>query len=174
MGRTFLMTPSHFLLGILVHRTTHASLPYWQEQCSSLSMQPTLLTIPGKLVSQHFAYGLPQVGVRTWVPVDFLNPGDLSQTFCKVLVEVSISLGSVCVCVSVCVLVAQSYPTLCDPVGHSPLGSSVLGILQARILEWVPSPFSMGSSRPRGQTQVSHIMGRFFTVWATREVPTWI
>ena len=42
-------------------------------------------------------------------------------------------------------------------------------ILQARILEWVAMPSSRGSSQPRDQTQVSHIAGGFFTVWATRE-----
>ena len=45
----------------------------------------------------------------------------------------------------------------------------VHGILQARILEQVAIPFSRGSSQPRGQTQVSHIAGRFFTSWATRK-----
>ena len=44
------------------------------------------------------------------------------------------------------------------------------GILQARILERVAIPFSRGSSWPRDQTQVSYIAGRFFTIWATREV----
>ena len=44
-----------------------------------------------------------------------------------------------------------------------------MGILQARILEWVAIPSSRGSSQPRDRTQVSHIAGRFFTVWATRE-----
>ena len=48
-------------------------------------------------------------------------------------------------------------------------GSSVHGILQARILEWVAIPFSRGSSWTRDRTQVSSIAGRFFTVWATRE-----
>ena len=48
-------------------------------------------------------------------------------------------------------------------------GSSVHEILQARILEWVTVPFSRGSFQARDQTQVSHIAGRFFTVWATRE-----
>ena len=43
------------------------------------------------------------------------------------------------------------------------------GILQARILKWVAFPFSRGSSQPRYQTQVSHIAGRFFTSWVTRE-----
>ena len=47
------------------------------------------------------------------------------------------------------VLVAQSCPTLCDPRDCSPPGSSVHGILQARILEWVAIPFSRGPSQPR-------------------------
>ena len=62
------------------------------------------------------------------------------------------------------VLVAQSCPTLCDPTDCSPPGSSVRGILQARILEWVAMSFSRGSSRPRDQIWVSHIADRFFTV----------
>ena len=66
-------------------------------------------------------------------------------------------------------LVTQSWLTLCNPMDCSPPGSSVHGILQARILEWVASPFSRGSSWPRGRTRVCHIAGRFFTVWATRE-----
>jgi len=81
---------------------------------------------------------------------------------------VAVCLCVVCVmCVCVCVLVAQSYPTLCDPMDRSPPGSSVHGILQARILEWTAIPFSRGSSWPRNQTQVSCTAGRFFTVWAT-------
>ena len=70
--------------------------------------------------------------------------------------------------VNVIVLVAQSCLTLCSPKNCTPLGSSVLGILQARILEWVAIPFSRGSSPPRDQTQVSCIAGRFFTIWASR------
>ena len=65
--------------------------------------------------------------------------------------------------------VAQSYPTLCDPVDCSPPGSSVHGILQARILEWVSISFSRGSSLPRDRTQVSCIAGRCFNLWTTRE-----
>ena len=55
----------------------------------------------------------------------------------------------------------------------SPPGSSVHGILQARILEWVAMPSSSGSSRPRDQTQVSFpaLGGRFFTTSVTREAP---
>ena len=47
------------------------------------------------------------------------------------------------------VLVTQSCLTLCDLMGCSPPGSSVHGVLQARILEWVVIPFSRGSFRPR-------------------------
>ena len=71
-------------------------------------------------------------------------------------------------CVRAC-LVAQSCPTLCDPVDCSPPGSSAHGILQARILEGVAISFSRGSSRPRDPTQVSCIAGRHFNLWATRE-----
>ena len=69
------------------------------------------------------------------------------------------------------VLVVQLCPTLCDPMGCSPPGSTVQGILRARILEWVAISFSRGSPWPREWTPVSCIAGRCFTIWATREVP---
>ena len=56
------------------------------------------------------------------------------------------------------VKVAQSCLTLCNPMLYT-----VHGILQARILEWVASPFSRASSQPRDRTQVSYIAGGFFT-----------
>ena len=62
------------------------------------------------------------------------------------------------------VKVAQSCPTLCNPMDYT-----VHGILQARILEWVAFPFSRGSSQPRDWTQVSYTVGGFFTSWATKE-----
>ena len=61
------------------------------------------------------------------------------------------------------------YPTLCNPVDCSPPGSSVHGIFQARLLEWVAISFSRGPSRPRYRTWVSRIAGRRFTLWSTRE-----
>ena len=64
------------------------------------------------------------------------------------------------------VLVTQLCPTLCDSMDYSLPGSSVLGILQARILEWVAISLSRGSSQFRNRTQVSCVVGRFFTVWA--------
>ena len=61
------------------------------------------------------------------------------------------------------VKVAQLCPTLCDPVDYSPWNSP------ARILEWVDSPFSRGSSQRGNWTWVPHTVGRFFTSWAARE-----
>ena len=60
------------------------------------------------------------------------------------------------------VLVAQSCLTLCNLTGCNPPGFSFYGILQGRILQWVAIPFSRGSSRPKDQSQVSCITGRFF------------
>ena len=67
-------------------------------------------------------------------------------------------------CVFVKVLVAQLCPTLCDPMNCILPGSSVHGISQARILEWVAIPFFRGSSRPRDQARVFCIVGGFFTI----------
>ena len=63
----------------------------------------------------------------------------------------------------------ESCPTLCDPMDCSLPGSSVHGVFQAWILEWVVISFSRGSSRPRDQTWVSCFAGRCFTLWAARE-----
>ena len=60
--------------------------------------------------------------------------------------------------------VSPTYLTLCNSIVCSLPGSSVLGILQARILEWVAISSSRGSSQPRDGTQVSCFAGRFFTI----------
>ena len=62
-----------------------------------------------------------------------------------------------CVCVGGSVMSDSATP------GSLP-GSSVLGVVQARMLEWVAIPFSRGSSQPRDQTQVFHIAGKFFII----------
>ena len=62
--------------------------------------------------------------------------------------------------------VAQSCPTLCDPMDCSLSGSSVHGIFLARVLERIAISFSRGSSRPRNRTWISRIGGRCFTVGA--------
>ena len=60
------------------------------------------------------------------------------------------------------VLVAQSCPTLCNPMDCQPPDSSVHGIFQARILEWDAFSFSRLFSQPKDQTRVSGIAGGFF------------
>ena len=65
--------------------------------------------------------------------------------------------------------VALSCLTLCDPTDRSLPGSSVHGIFQARVLEWVAIFFSRASSQPRDWTWVSYVAGRRLTIWATRE-----
>ena len=90
-------------------------------------------------------------------------------------------LISVCVCVCVCVYARARVCVSCsvvsdsfyDPMDCSPPGSSVFGILQARILEWVAFPFSRGSSWPRDWTRISCVEGKFCTIWATREASLW-
>ena len=60
--------------------------------------------------------------------------------------------------------VAQLWLTLCNPMDCSLPGSSVHGIFQAIVLEWIAISFSRGSSQPRAQTRVSRIVDRRFTV----------
>ena len=67
------------------------------------------------------------------------------------------------------VKVAQPCSSLCDTIDCSLPRSSVHGILQSRILEWVAVPFSRGSSQPRNWIGVSCIAEGFFTSWATKE-----
>ena len=70
-----------------------------------------------------------------------------------------------------CCLVAQSCLTLCNPMDCCPQGSSLHGISQARILEWVAISFSRGSSRPRNQTPISCIGRQILYHGATRYTP---
>ena len=65
--------------------------------------------------------------------------------------------------------VAQSCLILCNPMDYSLPCSSIHGIFQARVMEWVAISFFRGYSQPGDRTQVSCITGRHFTIWATRE-----
>ena len=72
-----------------------------------------------------------------------------------------------------CYLVAQFFVTLCDPLDCRPPDSSLHGIFEARVLEWVANSFSRGSFWPRDRIRISYvsrIAGRFFTHWALEEV----
>ena len=81
--------------------------------------------------------------------------------------------GTVCRKGSIFSVLSHSILSIWDLLVYSPSGSSVHGILQARILEWVAMLSSRGSSQPSNWTQVSCIAGRFFANWATREASQW-
>ena len=109
-------------------------------------------------------------------PGDLPNPGtELDSHICRRILyhhatwEAHIYLYNIYI-YNVCTLnhvsIVCLFATLCTVAHQAPLS---MGIFQARILEWVAISFSRVSSRPRDQTWVSHIAGRIFTIWATRE-----
>ena len=105
---------------------------------------------------------LPIIQCDKWANEDYCCKRKLFSKFILnwKIIAPQCSVGYVCVCV----LVAQSCPTLCDPLDCSLPGSSVHRIFQTNILEWIAIHFSTGSSLPRDQTQVSHTAGSFFVV----------
>ena len=64
--------------------------------------------------------------------------------------------------VAICFSVAKSFPNLCSPMDSSTPGSSVHEISQARILEWVATSFSRGSSQPRDRPRIAYIVRQIF------------
>ena len=90
---------------------------------------------------------------RTSMPLDCALTNDQGGTFitCVFYSNYKQVVLAVCVCVCVCVCLCQSlsHVRLCDPKDYGSPGSSVHGIFQARILEWIAIPFSTGSSQPR-------------------------
>ena len=110
-------------------------------------------------MSQLFASGGQSIGVsasasvlpmniQDWSPLGWtgwisLQSKGLSRVFSNTIVQKKKSF--------------QLCPILCDPMGFSPPGSSVCGILQARMLEWVAISFARGSSWPRVQTHISYV-----------------
>ena len=108
-----------------------------------------------------------------WSGLSFPSPGDLPRPTIEPasLMSWHWQVGSLPLVPPEEVKWNQLCPTLCDPMDCSLPGSSVHGILQVRILEWVVISFSRGASQPRDWTWVSCIAGRRFTLWATRELP---
>ena len=109
--------------------------------CDSMDYSP-----PG-----FFVHGILQARILEWVA----KPSSIFSTEVVVQPESVNCLQSE---------VAQSCPTPCDPMNCSPPGSSVHGILQARILEWLAISCSRGSSRPRDRTRVSRIGAKHFNL----------
>ena len=120
-------------------------------------------SLPGSSV-----HGIFQARILEWVAIFFSRrsspPRDWTQVSCIVGRHFTIwafrevSHHSLRQCTKSCLTLATPWTVACQ-------GSSVYGILQARILEWVAISFSGGSSRPRNRTQVSSIAGRFSTNW---------
>ena len=98
---------------------------------------------------QVFVYLLPLE------PPTPLHPSRLSQSTRLSFLRYTAPFHQLDICV--CAKSFQLCPTLRNPIDHSQPGSSVHGMLQARILEWVAMPSSRGSSRPRDQTGVSQV-----------------
>ena len=139
-------------------------------------------------------FSMIQRMLETWslIPLPFLKPawtsGSSQFTYCWGLAWRNFkhyfsSMWDECNCVvvwaffgiaflwDVCMLIAQLCLNLCNPMEYSPPGSSVHGIVQARIPQWVAISFSRGASRPRDQTHVSCTAGRFFTICLPSEPP---
>ena len=104
--------------------------------------------------------------INTWNI--FLTVLEVGKFKIKTLVDLVYGEAHFLVFMCVC-SVTQLCSNFWDPMDCSPQGSSIHGILQARTLEWVAIPFSRGSSWSRNRTQVSCIVGRFFTLCTTRE-----
>ena len=127
----------------------------------------------------HTVHGILQARILEWVAIPFCRgssqPRDWTQVshnaggfFTSWVTREALNKSSLNFLMLG--LVTESCLTLCDSMDCRPPGSSVHGALQARILEWVTMPSSRGSSQPKDWTQVSCITGRFFTIWATREL----
>ena len=142
---------------------------YFNSHLLSISMQKELwmwFCLPSVLHKLH-------LWAETVFPDVLHSLMQMTVLWLKLMLEFTYIYGNVdlmwSLILHVCVWVTQLCPTLCNPINCSLPGSSVHGILQARILEWVAMPFSRGSSQPRDRTQVSCMAGGFFTVWATRD-----
>ena len=120
----------------------------------------------------------PLLRLEHWNGLPLPSPGDLSdpgikttspawQVECLSLNQLGSPLYTCCavLCCAVLCLVAQSCLTLCDPMDCCPPGSSAReNFLGKNILQWVAMFSSRGSSQFRDQMQVSHIVGRFFSI----------
>ena len=145
----------------------------FRDKCDPCILMDFLLFLqirPGELTQQHRA--TPEAP-GTFSPYLDIHPKiffvslHMLCMFLVVYFQISYTLFYICPC-AVCAESLQSCLTLCDPMDCSLSGSSVHGILQARILEWVAMPSSRGSSRPSMSPELA---GRFFTTSATWEAP---
>ena len=114
-----------------------------REDQSAAQVQKDHISSLSLVLSVNKAQRVSQEGLRA-VALPLL--GWVQQTLSQKKAQIALSF------VQVCAKSLQSYPTLCDPMDHSPPGSSVHGISQTRIPEWIAIPFSRRSYQPRDRT----------------------
>ena len=157
-------------------RSKHLLISWLQAPSAEILKSRKVKSVTVSIVSPSICHGVMEQDAMILVlwMMSFKPAFSLpSFTFIKKLFSFS-SLSSIRVvssaCLKVKIEVAQLCLTLHGPMDCSLPGSSAHGIFQARVLEWVAISFSRGSSWPRDQTCVSHIVGRCFTIWTTKEV----
>ena len=151
-------------------RPLHASLPL-HETVPVLSLLFRHLPPPHSVFMAHLLYPCIHKAMLecSRTPATYCLQGSHQCCFSlpdlTVFAPINISKWKIRPSVGTCMRahLFQPCPSLCDPMDYSLPGSSVCGILQARIREWVAVPSSRGSSQPRDRTHVFCIAGRFFT-----------
>ena len=156
---------SYYFWGLVLQ---HLVGPQKRIQQALHMLEGSLYNLCRKEAASHCS-GQSGAGVSCWhfslcvVPYIYI----CFQSFLGWNVSTGEGLGTVIYSCDSCGLVTQLCLTVCDSVNCGPPGSSVPGILQARILEWAAISFLRGTSRPRGQTWVSCIAGGYFADAAT-------
>ena len=147
--------------GIFTESSTYGC--WW---CGLVAKSCLTLATPWPVVHQASpSMGILQARILEWVAIFFSRGSSQPRSW----TQVSCIAGRFFTDWATKWVKSLSHVWPCDPMGCSLPGSSVHGIFQARILEWVAISFSRGSSWPRDWTRVSCIAGRRFTFWATRE-----
>ena len=137
---------NHVKLSFLLLLHSSLSDPWWPRSFNSPSFSLILLSPPR--LSDHFNVSTTFRSLSSrYSPLIFQTYNSPPKMWCVCM--------CVCVCVCVCVKSLQLCLTLCNPMDCSPPGSSVHGILQAKILEWAATSSSRGSSQPRHKIGVS-------------------
>ena len=148
--------------GLLCYTILYKGLEHLQVLAPVVVLKPIPLGYWGTTVQEYLTLLYFEDTAQDFSQIGGLWPLCIRQVYWSNFSNSICSLHAVC-------LVSQSCLTLCDPMDRGPPGSSVHGILQAKVLAWVAMLSSRGSSQPRDWTQVSHIASGFLTVWATRE-----
>ena len=140
---TYFITGSLYILTIFTHFAHPIPLPLATTNPLSTQLQFLFFLKTYAFICSTLIYCIPQYVTYCYVEIPFSSVQSLSSV------------------------------QLCDPMDYSPLGSSVYGILQARILEWVAISYSRGSSQPRGQTRVSCVLHcrQILYHWAIGKAP---